>query len=152
VKRTQATPTASTEMVPPDLFSALRQMLLRHRDGLLVVHDADQHFYVNCRTPRANGKVQFFGAVKVSGRRHAFHLRPVYDHPELLADISPALKQRMQGKSCFNVPGSNRSPHPPTRAVPPHGERFRRDGVLRPWKNLTETLQCALPRFCSPWS
>jgi len=54
------------------------------------------------RAPRANGKVQFFGAVTVSGRRHAFHLRPVYDHPELLADISPALKQRMQGKSCFN--------------------------------------------------
>jgi len=53
VKRTQATPTASTETVPPDLSSALRQMLLRHRDGLHVVHDADQHFYVNCRTPHA---------------------------------------------------------------------------------------------------
>jgi len=100
--RTQATPTAATGTVPPDLFGALRQMLLRHGDGLLVVHDTDQHFYANCRRPGANGKAQFFAAVKVSGRRHAFHLMPVYDFPELLAGISPALKQHMQGKSCFN--------------------------------------------------
>jgi hypothetical protein len=27
---------------------------------------------------------------------------PVYAKPELLASVSPALKARMQGKSCFN--------------------------------------------------
>ncbi|MGA6539642.1 hypothetical protein ACPEH7_16065 [Stenotrophomonas sp. NPDC101269] len=27
---------------------------------------------------------------------------PIYVFPELLSDISPALKKRMQGKSCFN--------------------------------------------------
>jgi hypothetical protein len=27
---------------------------------------------------------------------------PVYGCPELLEDISPELKKRMQGKSCFN--------------------------------------------------
>jgi hypothetical protein len=27
---------------------------------------------------------------------------PVYLHPELLEDVSEALKKRMQGKSCFN--------------------------------------------------
>jgi hypothetical protein len=27
---------------------------------------------------------------------------PVYYFPDLLHDISPALKRRMQGKSCFN--------------------------------------------------
>jgi hypothetical protein len=27
---------------------------------------------------------------------------PVYMYPELLQDISPELKKRMQGKSCFN--------------------------------------------------
>jgi hypothetical protein len=27
---------------------------------------------------------------------------PVYIFPDLLKDITPALKKRMQGKSCFN--------------------------------------------------
>jgi hypothetical protein len=27
---------------------------------------------------------------------------PVYMYPELLTDISPELRKRMQGKSCFN--------------------------------------------------
>jgi hypothetical protein len=27
---------------------------------------------------------------------------PVYMYPELSKDLSPELKQRMQGKSCFN--------------------------------------------------
>ncbi|AWH53547.1 hypothetical protein C1924_10320 [Stenotrophomonas sp. ESTM1D_MKCIP4_1] len=102
MKRTPATATAADTPLPPDLFDALRRLLLHHRDGLSVVHDTPEHVYANCRTPAANGKPHFFGAVKVSGRKHAFHFMPVYDFPELLADISPALKKRMQGKSCFN--------------------------------------------------
>ena len=27
---------------------------------------------------------------------------PVYMYPQLLKDVSPELKKRMQGKSCFN--------------------------------------------------
>ncbi|MGH8037537.1 MAG: hypothetical protein ACREPD_07320 [Stenotrophomonas sp.] len=86
----------------PDLFAALRALLLPYTPKLLVVHDEDGHFYANWRNVDAKGKPQFFGAVKVSGRRHSFHFMPVYHFPELLAGISPALKKRMQGKSCFN--------------------------------------------------
>ena len=32
----------------------------------------------------------------------SFYLMPVYMYPELLKGISPELKKRMQGKSCFN--------------------------------------------------
>ncbi len=32
----------------------------------------------------------------------SFHLMPVYAFPGLLKGISPELKRRMQGKSCFN--------------------------------------------------
>ncbi|MEM7736150.1 MAG: hypothetical protein AAF267_10200 [Deinococcota bacterium] len=32
----------------------------------------------------------------------SFYLMPVYVFPELLGGISPKLKKRMQGKSCFN--------------------------------------------------
>ncbi|WP_162486412.1 hypothetical protein [Stenotrophomonas acidaminiphila] len=94
-----ATPSAGSA---PTLFSALRAMLLPHRSSLSVVHDDPEHFYANCARSDAKGKAQFFCAIKVSGRKHLFHFMPVYDFPELIDTISPALKKRMQGKSCFN--------------------------------------------------
>ena len=87
---------------PVDLFAALRGLLRGAAGSLQVVHDSPEHFYANGPYLNAKGKPQFFGAVKVSGRKHAFHFMPVYEFPELLAGISPALKKRMQGKSCFN--------------------------------------------------
>jgi hypothetical protein len=100
---TPATPQGSAiQANPPKLFAALRDLLLAHKTRLLVVHDDADHVYANCSNLDAKGKPQFFGAVKVSGRKHSFHFMPVYDFPELLAGISPALKKRMQGKSCFN--------------------------------------------------
>lgn len=97
-----APPGSALQGNPPALFIALRDLLRAHEAQLLVVHDDAGHFYANCRNLDAKGKPQFFGAVKVSGRKHSFHFMPVYDYPELLAGISPALKKRMQGKSCFN--------------------------------------------------
>lgn len=87
---------------PSALFVALRDLLLAHKEALAVVHDTDTHFYANCKDADSKGKAQFFGAVKVSARKHAFHFMPVYDFPELLQSLSPGLKKRMQGKSCFN--------------------------------------------------
>lgn len=84
------------------LFAALRDLLRSCSAGLQVVHDDPLHFYANCDLPDAKGKRPFFGAVKVSNRKHLFHFMPVYDFPELLDDVSPSLRKRMQGKSCFN--------------------------------------------------
>ena len=103
----------ATQMKPapdsasPELFAALRELLLAYRSEVLVVHDEDGHFYANCRKLDAKGKAQFFGAVKVSGRKHSFHFMPVYDFPELLAGLSPDLKKHMLGKSCFNFTSSD---------------------------------------------
>ncbi len=48
------------------------------------------------------GAHDFFAGVR-SGRRYvSYHLMPVYGRPELLDGISPQLRRRMQGKSCFN--------------------------------------------------
>jgi hypothetical protein len=77
-------------------------MMAKHAKGRLVVHDTDAHYYLNEGTPDAKGKPVFFGAVKIGAGKVAFHLMPVYANPELLANISPELKKRMQGKSCFN--------------------------------------------------
>src|SRR5579862_2487731 len=47
-------------------------------------------------------KEVFFGAVQIKKNYVSYHLMPVYAFPALLDGISPALKKRMQGKSCFN--------------------------------------------------
>ena len=43
-----------------------------------------------------------------SGGRVYVHLMPVYVRPQLLDSISPELKARMQGKSCFNFTKVNK--------------------------------------------
>jgi hypothetical protein len=44
----------------------------------------------------------WFGGVRRGKRYVSYYLMPVYADPRLLDDISPELKKRMQGKSCFN--------------------------------------------------
>jgi hypothetical protein len=43
-----------------------------------------------------------FGAVKIGKRYVSYHLMCVYMQSDLLAAMSPQLRKRMQGKSCFN--------------------------------------------------
>lgn len=45
---------------------------------------------------------RFCGGVRVGKSYVSFHLMPVHAFPDLLKDISPELRKRMQGKSCFN--------------------------------------------------
>ncbi len=49
-----------------------------------------------------NGKPSWFGAVTMGKAYVSYHLIGVYAFPDLLDGISPELKKRMQGKSCFN--------------------------------------------------
>jgi hypothetical protein len=43
-----------------------------------------------------------FGAVRRGRRYVSYYLMPIYVEPSLLDGISPELRRRMQGKSCFN--------------------------------------------------
>ncbi|WP_437735380.1 hypothetical protein [Sorangium sp. So ce1335] len=88
------------------VFEALRTILKRHARDLVVVHDTPDNYYLDTRTKGPNGKPLFFGAARAGRAYTSFYLMPVYAHPELLADASPELKKRMQGKSCFNFKAS----------------------------------------------
>jgi hypothetical protein len=44
----------------------------------------------------------YFGSVRLGKAYVSFHLMPLYMCPKLTPLISPALKKRMQGKTCFN--------------------------------------------------
>jgi len=86
--------------------AALKPVLERHAERLTVTADSTEGYSVSTRTPspfpQHAGEPLFFGAVRVGKAYVGFHLMPIYMCPELSGKITPALKKRMQGKSCFN--------------------------------------------------
>jgi hypothetical protein len=93
--------------VPPaaardaDVFDALVGIMKRQTRGMLVTQDGPGGLQVSLDR-QFRGKPMWLGGVRRGKSYVSFHLMPVYMFPELLASISPALKRRMQGKSCFN--------------------------------------------------
>lgn len=84
------------------VFAALREIMKPYAAKLETTTDTDTELYVNTRHVQKNGKPLFFGAVLVKKNFVGYHLMPVYVEPKLLDHVSPALRMRMQGKSCFN--------------------------------------------------
>jgi hypothetical protein len=58
-------------------------------------------FCLKARSART-GRETHFGAVQALPDGVAYHLFPLYAHPELLENISPDLFNRMRGKTCFH--------------------------------------------------
>jgi hypothetical protein len=84
------------------LFSRLRGLMAPVGAQLVVARDLPDDYYVETRWVRDDGYHGFFGAVQTRARYVSYHLMPVYAWPDLLDDVSPELRKRMQGKSCFN--------------------------------------------------
>lgn len=84
------------------VFTELRAIMAPYLDQLDAKKDDATELYLDTRHVQKNKKPLFFGAVQVKKSFVSFHLMPVYLKPELLEGLSPALKGRMQGKSCFN--------------------------------------------------
>jgi hypothetical protein len=86
-----------------DTFATLRRVLESNAKGLVVHVDkpGDYQVCASDLTDRA-GRPLFVAAVQIRKSYVSFHLIPVYACPELVKDLSPRLRQRMQGKSCFN--------------------------------------------------
>jgi hypothetical protein len=93
-------PTADLSTV----FARLKQIMQPFAGrGLRPQPDTAQDFtLIGPPVARSKGREIWFGAVQIKKNYVSFHLMPVYAFPDLLADISPALRKRMQGKSCFN--------------------------------------------------
>ena len=84
-------------------FKTLRGILKPYSKRLLVQTDTPAAFTLALRdvTDRI-GRPLFFGGVRKGKAYVSYHLMGVYVHPELVKDLSPGLRKRMQGKSCFN--------------------------------------------------
>lgn len=84
------------------VFTQLKSLLAHYEPNLVVLHNKNDNYYLNTPITDKNKKAEFFGAVQIKKSYVAFHLMPVYYHPELLDNLSQELKNKMQGKSCFN--------------------------------------------------
>jgi hypothetical protein len=76
----------------------LSSILDPYRDQL----ESDDLYGVNTLKRVGGGAHDFFAGVRQGKRYVSFHLLPIYALPDLVANISPELRKRMQGKSCFN--------------------------------------------------
>jgi hypothetical protein len=87
-------------------FSALKTALSRVSDQLVVRTDSALEYKLVTKTPspfpQHKGHPMDFGSVRMGKAYVSLHLMPIYMSPELNKTLTPALKKRMQGKSCFN--------------------------------------------------
>jgi hypothetical protein len=85
------------------VFDALRQILQKHAPRLVVAVDTPGNYSLNTRpTEKSKNQPGYFGGAHIRKGYVSYYLMPVYVYPELLTGLSPELKKRMQGKSCFN--------------------------------------------------
>ena len=85
-----------------EVFARLRAILKPFERRLEVLADAEGNYSLNTRHIMKNKQPLYFAGVRTGKAYVSFHLMPVYACPELLKGMSPELKKRMQGKSCFN--------------------------------------------------
>lgn len=101
-------PVRATAEQSAEVFATLRAILAAHARELRVTADGPKGYSLNTPYSARWKKELFFGGVQVTKNYVSFHLFPVYMYPDLLGGVSDALKERMQGKSCFNF----RAPDP----------------------------------------
>ena len=88
-------------MAHEQVFERLREILTPYQGRLAVLADGPTSYELGA--PPLPGKPGRFLAAVRDGKAYAsFHLMTVYAYPDLLAGMSPQLRTRMQGKSCFN--------------------------------------------------
>lgn len=86
----------------PVVFEQLKNILKPYAEKLTLKVDTSDTYYIDGPYSEKWKKQLFFGSAQVKKNYVSFYLMPVYMYPELLQEISPDLKKRMQGKSCFN--------------------------------------------------
>jgi hypothetical protein len=89
-----------------EIFTALKPVMAQQEGRFAVQKDTSSEYSLATKGPspfpQHKGQAMWFGGVKLGKAYVSFHLMPLYMSPSLEKEISPALKKRMQGKTCFN--------------------------------------------------
>jgi hypothetical protein len=88
------------------IFTEMKSVLRKYSKHLAVQADTPTVYSLTGRVPspfpQHKGRPMWFGSVRLGKAYVSFHLMPLYMNPPLARSISPTLKKRMQGKTCFN--------------------------------------------------
>jgi hypothetical protein len=84
------------------VYRDLKAILDRHTGDMKGAVDRSGIYTVNGTPADAPDEHVYFGGVRLGKAYVSYYLMPVYMNPRLLEGISPDLRKRMQGKSCFN--------------------------------------------------
>jgi hypothetical protein len=110
-------------------FAHLKKILSKYEKRLMVTVDKPGNYSLDAGYSEKFKRNMFFGAVTIKKNYVSFYLMPVYVFPELLKGVSPALKKRMQGKSCFNFTAVDDDLFVELAALAKRGfERFKEEG------------------------
>jgi hypothetical protein len=80
----------------------LKAIFQPYRKKLYVVSESETGIYLDTKVVGKNKRPIFFGGVRTGKAYVSFHLMALYCFPDLTKAMSPALRKRMQGKSCLN--------------------------------------------------
>ena len=83
-------------------FTQLKEIFEPYADKLNVAADTRNYYALETHHVMKNKRRLYFGGVRRGKAYVSFHLMPVYACPDITEKISPDLRKRMQGKSCFN--------------------------------------------------
>ena len=84
------------------VFERLRGILEPYGRRMHVTADAEGSYGVDMAPESERNPTTWFAGVRLGKAYVSYYLMPIYVEPALLEDVSPELKRRMQGKSCFN--------------------------------------------------
>jgi hypothetical protein len=84
------------------VFSDLKKIMKKYEKELRLIADTHDSYSLTGPYSEKYKKDLWFGSVQIKKNFVSYHFMPVYMYPELLKELSPALKKRMQGKACFN--------------------------------------------------
>ncbi len=85
------------------LFERFKTMLAPYAARMHVTGAGTAMYGIDMAPEGERDPSTWFAGTRLGKRYVSYYLMPIYVQPSLLDDISPELRRRMQGKSCFNL-------------------------------------------------
>jgi len=85
-----------------EVHRRLRAILEPYAPPLFVTADGPKGYGLDIAPEGEREASTWFAGTRLGARYVSYYLMPAYVQPSLLDGISPELRRRMQGKSCFN--------------------------------------------------
>jgi hypothetical protein len=84
------------------VFERLKKIFAPYESKMNIGQNSDNMYLLNTRYFLKKNYPLMFGGVRLGKQYVSYYLMSIYTSPGAATAISPQLKKRMQGKSCFN--------------------------------------------------